>query len=69
MTGAEASVQLRDGALVVTGQVDADSVLALRARGEQLIRQAEADLVVDLSGLETAHSVVLSMLLCWRRST
>lgn len=53
--------------LCVTGDVDADTVLALRKQGEQEIRQADGTLEVDLSGLGTAHSVVLSMLLCWQR--
>ncbi|MED5467219.1 MAG: STAS domain-containing protein, partial [Pseudomonadota bacterium] len=59
---------VRDGAtLRVTGDVDADTVLALRKQGEQEIQQADGTLEVDLSGLGTAHSVVLSMLLCWQR--
>ena len=59
---------VRDGAtLRVTGDVDADTVRALRKQGEQEIQQADGTLEVDLSGLGTAHSVVLSMLLCWQR--
>ena len=59
---------VRDGAtLRVTGDVDADTVLALRKQGEQEIQQADGTLEVDLSVLGTAHSVVLSMLLCWQR--
>lgn len=62
-----ATAELRDNELWVSGRVDADSVLALRAQGEALIRQHGGHLIVDLSALETAHSVVLSMLLCWQR--
>lgn len=52
---------------MVTGEVSADTVVALRQQGEKLIRAASGNLVVDLDGLATAHSVVLSMLLCWQR--
>ncbi|MBN7771210.1 STAS domain-containing protein [Marinobacter daepoensis] len=58
----------REGsALRVTGVVTAENVVALRQQGEQEIRQAGGVLEIDLSGLETAHSVVLSLLLCWQR--
>ncbi|MCG7199077.1 STAS domain-containing protein [Marinobacter pelagius] len=59
--------ELRDGEMIVTGEVDASSVLALRQQGEKLIGTVDDGLVVDISGLETAHSVVLSMMLCWER--
>jgi phospholipid transport system transporter-binding protein len=61
------AVELSGNTLVVTGDVNADSVIALRKQGEQLISAATGPLTVDLSGLATAHSVVLSMLLCWHR--
>ncbi|MDR9426017.1 MAG: STAS domain-containing protein [Marinobacter sp.] len=61
------TVTLSGPSLAVAGEIDADSVIALRARGEQLIRQATGPLTVDLSELASAHSVVLSMLLCWQR--
>lgn len=67
MTSAKPAVTLNGPLLAVTGEVDADTVIALRAQGERLIRQATGPLTVDLSGLATAHSVVLSMLLCWQR--
>ncbi|MCK2150110.1 STAS domain-containing protein [Marinobacter alexandrii] len=60
-------VEMTNDILVVTGDVDAESVVALRSKGEAVIRSAAVDLTVDLEGLETAHSVVLSMLLCWQR--
>ena len=60
-------VELRDSEMIVTGEVNASSVIALRRQGEQLISGIRDDLVVDVSGLETAHSVVLSMMLCWER--
>jgi len=67
VTSGAPQVQLADGALVVTGEVSADTVVALRKQGEELIGTASGNLVVDLDGLVTAHSVVLSMLLCWQR--
>jgi phospholipid transport system transporter-binding protein len=67
MTTVPPRVQLSDGALLVSGEVTADSVISLRKEGERLIRSASADLAIDLGGLVTAHSVVLSMLLCWQR--
>lgn len=67
MTAGLPRVQLADGDLVVSGEVTTDTVIGLRKEGEKLIRSVSADLVVDLDGLITAHSVVLSMLLCWQR--
>ena len=67
MTFGAPQVRLTDGVLLVTGEVSADTVVALRRRGEALIGAAAGNLVVDLDGLATAHSVVLSMLLCWQR--
>ncbi|MGB2110114.1 MULTISPECIES: STAS domain-containing protein [Marinobacter] len=61
------AVELSGNTLAVTGEVNADTVIALRKQGEQLIGAASGPLTVDLSGLATAHSVVLSMLLCWHR--
>lgn len=62
-----AQVQLSDSVLSVSGTVNTQTVVALRAQGEKLIDDAGKELTVDLERLETAHSVVLSMLLCWQR--
>ena len=51
MTSGSPVVQLLDGVLVVTGEVNTDTVVGLRKQGEKLIRLASADLVVDLDGL------------------
>ena len=67
MNAPASRVTLEGQTLVVSGEVNADSVVALRKEGEQLISQAAGPLTVDLSGLATAHSTVLSMLLCWQR--
>ena len=67
MTAGVPRVQLSDEALIVSGEVTPDTVVRLRKEGEKLIRSVSGDLVIDLDGLVTAHSVVLSMLLCWQR--
>jgi len=67
MNPAAAMAWLEGNCISVAGKVDADTVLVLREQGERLIAEAGKPLTVDLSGLETAHSVVLSMLLCWHR--
>lgn len=67
MTAPAPRVEMIDSALTVSGEVDVDSVVALREQGEKLLNTVSVDLVVDLGNLETAHSVVLSLLLCWQR--
>ena len=67
MTRPTPSITLAGPVLAVTGEVDAATVIDLRAQGEGFIRRATGPLTVDLSDLVTAHSVVLSMLLCWQR--
>lgn len=67
MNGSSPMVTLEGASLRVSGEVDAVSVVALRKQGEKLIGGAEGSLAVDISGLATAHSVVLSMLMCWHR--
>lgn len=67
MTGCPASVTLDGDTLVVSGSVDPLTVATVRWEGEKLILDSKTDLVVDLSAMGTAHSVVLSLLLCWQR--
>lgn len=63
--------------LMVTGVVDADNVLALRAEGERLIQFSQSasqsgisgqTVTVRLDDLATASSIVLSLLLSWQRA-
>lgn len=61
------TVDLNGQTLAVRGHVDAGNVVTLREQGEVLIAKAGGPLTVDLSALDSAHSVVLSMLLCWQR--
>lgn len=67
MSGVAPTAELTGSVLKVAGEVDADSVVTLRKQGEQVLDAANGPLTIDLSGLVTAHSVVLSMLLCWHR--
>lgn len=62
-------VSLDENVLLVTGEVDASNVPALRRQGEDLIAKAPGSaLTVGLTGLTTASSVLLSLLLCWQRA-
>ncbi|MCL7945202.1 STAS domain-containing protein [Marinobacter sp. ATCH36] len=67
MTPAQATVTLDNDRLTVSGAIDPLAVVALRKEGETLILSSKADLTVDLTAMTTAHSVVLSLLLCWQR--
>lgn len=67
MTPAPARLELTGRTLTVNGAIDPANVLAVRRQGESLIASAPDDLTVDLSAMSSAHSVVLSLLLCWQR--
>lgn len=63
-----ASVSAGAGQLRLTGEVTADNAVILRRQGETLISGASGEVVVNLSGLREAHSIVLSLLMCWQRA-
>ncbi|RMJ03979.1 hypothetical protein DOQ08_01299 [Marinobacter litoralis] len=67
MSNSRPVVNLEGSVLSVVGKVDANSVLELRKQGEKLVSGAQGSLTVDLTRLQTAHSAVLSMLMCWQR--
>lgn len=67
MSAESPSIQLDAGVMSLSGAVNAHNVAPLRAEGERLIAAANDGLVVNLAGLSTTHSVILSMLLCWAR--
>jgi len=67
MTPAPVRADLTGHTLTVSGDIDPLTVVSVRKQGESLIASAPGDLTVDLSELGTAHSVVLSLLLCWQR--
>lgn len=56
-----------DGVLLLSGVLDHSNVVNAREQGEALLGQASGRCSVSLSGLESAHSAVLSLLLCWLR--
>lgn len=63
----EPRLTLTANRLSVTGDIRPGNVVAIRNEGERLIAAQQQGLVIDLSGLGAAHSVVLSLLLCWLR--
>lgn len=68
LASASASVAKADGAVLsVRGLVTADNVVALRREGERLLQSLESPVEVSLTKLESAHSIVLSLLLSWQR--
>lgn len=67
MSSQAPQVQLEAGVLSVSGAIDAHNVAPVRAEGERLIAASSSALDVNLEGLCTAHSVILSMLFCWSR--
>lgn len=63
--------QQGDGTLAVSGYVTADNVVGLRAQGEQRlgsVNSANGEVEINLTGVENAHSILLSLLLCWQRA-
>ena len=63
----EAQLTLTGNRLRITGDIKPGNVVAIRNEGEHLIAGQNQGLVIDLSGLGAAHSVVLSLVLCWLR--
>ena len=53
------------GVLQVMGDVNFTTVTEVRQAGEKLIDRAPSSFSVDLEGLTSAHSVVLSLLVRW----
>jgi len=67
--GAAPSIrQEADSTLAVCGQVTADNVVALRSEGERWLGALGQEVGINLAGVENAHSIVLSLLLCWQRA-
>lgn len=67
--GAAPSIrQEADSTLAVCGQITADNVVALRSEGEQWLGSLGREVEINLAGVENAHSILLSLLLCWQRA-
>lgn len=60
----------RDGILQVTGDINFDTVVALREEGDRYIQKASADdiLTFDLSAAQYVDSSILPLLISWLRS-
>lgn len=56
-----------DHTIRLQGLVTAENVTSIRKAGEKLIAERDGVIRVDLSALENAQSVVLSLLLSWKR--
>ncbi|MFD2229679.1 STAS domain-containing protein [Alkalimarinus sediminis] len=63
---ADVTVQNAD-TLLLTGDVTAQNVVALRAKGEAMIQSLHSKSVINLSGLCSANTITLSLLLSWLR--
>lgn len=58
-----------DQTLSVSGVVDVDNAMALRTKGEELLKSLQGDdIVIDLKGVEQSSSVGVSVMLCWLRA-
>ncbi|TGN39999.1 STAS domain-containing protein [Marinobacter confluentis] len=60
-------LELEGDCLKLSGDIGPANVGGIRSEGERLIAGLDQDITVDLSRLGAAHSVVLSLLLCWAR--
>ena len=67
MTGQPATVLAEGETLRLAGTVENGSVMDVRQQGEALISGNPDLKTVDVSGVEAASSVVLSLLLSWLR--
>lgn len=62
-----ADVRLDGSVIRVSGQLDVEGVLSVRARGEDMIRSGSGPIAIDLGESPVAHSAALSLFLCWMR--
>ncbi|PAV25330.1 ABC-type transporter Mla MlaB component [Tamilnaduibacter salinus] len=70
MTGHAPSLTVdRDGRFLLAGRVGASDVVRLREEGERAIAGVTGDdCRLDLSGLDNASSIIVSLLLRWQQS-
>lgn len=54
--------------LKVSGTIDVDNAVDLKAEGEALLKSCGDMVHVDLSGVKQSSSVGVSLLLCWARA-
>lgn len=53
--------------LSLSGEVSADNVVALRNKGEGIIKHMPSESAINLAGLTSANTITLSLLLSWIR--
>lgn len=56
------------GYLRVSGELNFDTVLGLRHKGEALIAAAPDTVEVDFSGVYASGSAAVSLMMCWLRA-
>ena len=64
----QASIQQKDAnTALVSGVIDVNNAMQLKAQGEALIKKLENSITIDLSGIEQSGSVGVSVMLAWMR--
>ena len=53
--------------VALSGDCSFSEAIALRAKGEYVIAGLSGKCIVDLSDVSCAHSVLISVMLCWLR--
>ncbi len=61
-------VRRASGELSLSGRMDHDAAVDAREQGERLLAEDPGPWRINLRGLESAHSGVLSLLLCFLRA-
>lgn len=68
-TGASPRVEKdAEGCLKLSGTLLEPDVRAVRKEGERLLGELDSgECTIDVAGLDNASSIVLSLMLCWKR--
>lgn len=62
------AVSLESGQIKIAGDIDYHTVAEIRAQGEQLIRQQQGQVVVDMGAVERVNTSALALILSWQRT-
>ena len=57
-----------DHTLSLSGVVDVNNAMALKAEGEKLLKAMGESFVIDMSDVQQSSSVGVSVILCWVRA-
>ncbi|CBL44222.1 STAS domain protein [gamma proteobacterium HdN1] len=60
--------KLSDSAWTLRGDIKYANAVEIREQGERLLESSAQSVGVDLSGMTSATSVAISVLLCWLRA-